>query len=369
MMPHPSTDLFVVGGGPAGLAAALAARRLGLDVTVADCSQPPVDKACGEGIMPDGVRAARSLGLELEDAGPRPFAGIRFAAGAESVEARFPTGTGFGLRRTALHQFLIEHARQAGIRLLRGTRVTALGHAGVWLDDSFVRARWIVGADGGNSAVRRWASLERSRRDSRRYGFRRHYRVAPWSEFMEIHWGDGCQLYITPVSASEICGVLISGDPRLRLEDALPQFPRVAHRLAANPSTRERGGVSTTRVLRSVWRGRVALCGDASGSVDAITGEGLCLLFQQAVSLAGALAAGDLRLYRAAHRRIGRRPAFMAGLMLLLGSSPRLRGRAIRAMATQPRLFAQMLAMHVGELSPIDFATNGLALGWQMLTI
>ena len=62
MTPAPATDLFIVGGGPAGLAAALAARRLGLEVTVADCSQPPVDKACGEGIMPDGVRAARSLG-------------------------------------------------------------------------------------------------------------------------------------------------------------------------------------------------------------------------------------------------------------------------------------------------------------------
>ena len=368
MMPHPSTDLFVVGGGPAGLAAALAARRLGLDVTVADCSQPPVDKACGEGIMPDGVRAARSLGLELEDAGPRPFAGIRFAEGTESAAARFPTGCGFGLRRTALHQFLVDHAHQAGVRLLWGARVTSLVNAGVWVDDRLVRARWIAGADGGNSAVRRWAGLDASRRDSRRYGFRRHYRIAPWSEFMEIHWADGCQIYVTPVSDGEVCVVAISRDPRLRLDGALARFPQLRCRLeSAAATSSERGGVSCTRRLKRVWRANVALVGDASGSVDAVTGEGLCLLFQQAAALAGALVREDLSAYQAAHRRLGRRPGWMGDLMLMLDRFPALRRRTIQAMARDPRLFARMLAMHVGELSPFGCIANGLSLGWEML--
>src|SRR6266568_6767121 len=87
-----STDLFVIGGGPAGLAAAIAARRRGFDVTLADCSVPPIDKACGEGIMPDGLAAARSLGLDLEDAGGHRFAGIRFVHGDTSASGRFPNG-------------------------------------------------------------------------------------------------------------------------------------------------------------------------------------------------------------------------------------------------------------------------------------
>jgi flavin-dependent dehydrogenase len=118
---------------------------------------------------------------------------------------------------------------------------------------------------------------------------------------MEIHWGDGCQLYITPVGASEVCVVLISRNPRLRLDDALPQFPEVLRRLRGAGDRRalpERGAVSASRRLKSVSRGNVALVGDASGSVDAITGEGLCLLFQHALSLADALAAGDLALYQ-----------------------------------------------------------------------
>jgi flavin-dependent dehydrogenase len=236
-------------------------------------------------------------------------------------------------------------------------------------DGRVVRARWTVGADGGQSPVRRWAGLDACVRDSCRYGFRRHYRVATANDAMEIHWGDDCQLYITPVGPCEVCVVLIPRDQYLRLDEALPRFPEVAQRVAAGASTVERGGVSASRRLKSVYRGRVALVGDASGSVDAITGEGLCLLFQQAVALAGALAADDLRIYQAEHRRIGKRPEFMSRLMLTMGASGRLRSRAIRAMASDPRLFAQMLAMHVGELSPSAFALNGLALGWQMLTI
>ncbi len=371
MRPLPeSTGVFVIGGGPAGLAAAIAARRRGFDVTLADCSVPPIDKACGEGIMPDGIAAARALGIDLDLAGGVPFRGIRFREGETSVEAAFPRGHGLGLRRTALHRLMVDHAAAAGVRLAWGARVTGLVEDGVIADGRLVRARWIVGADGSRSPVRHWAGLDACRRDSLRYGFRRHYRVPHGSEFMEIHWGDGCQLYITPVGASEICVVLISRNPHLRLDDALPQFPELARRLAAaRPSTLERGAVSASRRLNAVCRGPVALVGDASGSVDAITGEGLCLLFQQAVALAGALAAEDLRLYQAEHRRIGKRPEFMSNLMLLMGSRGRLRRRAIRAMAADPRLLARMLAMHVGELSPFAFASNGLALGWRMLTV
>jgi len=365
----PFTDVFVIGGGPAGLAAAIAASRRGLAVTVADRAKPPIDKACGEGIMPDGVAAARALGISLEEAGARPFRGIRFCERELSAEASFPQGVGFGIRRTALHKLMVERAAQAGVRTMWGASVSALDRDGVRIGDRLFRARWIVGADGGNSPVRRWAGLDACVHHSRRYGFRRHYRIAPWSDLMEIYWGERCQLYLTPVSESEICLVLISSDHRQRLDHALPRFPGLARRLAAaGAASSERGGVSTSRRLARVYGGNVALVGDASGSVDAITGEGLCLLFQQAEALAGALAAGDLEQYQAAHRRLGRRPAFMADLMLLLDRHGPLRSRVMHAFAARPHLFSRMLAQHVGALSLFDSAANGLALGWRMLT-
>ena len=318
--------------------------------------------------MPDGVAAANALGLDLTAAG-HPFRGIRFAEGSRAVEADFPNGTGFGLRRTVLHEMMVAHAADSGVRLAYGTRIAGLERSGVRTEDGLVRTRWIVGADGGRSAVRRWAGLDACYRDSKRFGFRRHYRVAPWSEFMEIHWGHGCQVYVTPISACEVCVVLISRDQRLRLDDALPQFPDLARRLgAAGASTLERGGISASRRLKAVCRDNVALVGDASGSVDAITGEGLCLLFQHATAVARALEAGDLAQYQAEHRRIGRRPAFMADFMLLL-EYQRLRGRAFGAMTAQPRLFSDMLAMHVGALSVSRFFTSSLSFGWEMLTL
>ena len=345
-----TADILVVGGGPAGLAAAIAARQRGFSVTLVDRTAPPIDKACGEGIMPDGIAAARRLGLELES-GAYPFRGIRFCHGEHSVEADFPAGTGLGIRRTTLHDLMVRRAEDAGVRLEWGARVS-FSKDSILVDGAPARARWIVGADGGQSGVRSWAGLDQTVRYSHRFGFRRHYRVRPWCEYMELHWGDACQLYITPVGPCDMCVVLIARDRRLRLEDALRQFPRVAARLdgAAGVSL-ERGGVSATRRLRAVCRGRVALVGDASGSVDAITGEGLCLLFQQAVAAADAFAADDLARYAAAHGRIGRRPRFVADFMLAMDGRARLRGLVMGALAARPALFAGMLRFHVGQMA------------------
>src|SRR5271157_5310078 len=107
------TEVFVAGGGPAGLAAALATRQAGFDVIVADCSHPPIDKACGEGIMPDGLAALQRLGVTLDSRQAARFAGIRFVNRAQQVEARFPTGAGFGMRRALLHQQLVTAATRA----------------------------------------------------------------------------------------------------------------------------------------------------------------------------------------------------------------------------------------------------------------
>jgi flavin-dependent dehydrogenase len=349
MLSATSTDVFVIGGGPAGLAAAIAARRRGFSVTVADAAIPPIDKACGEGIMPDGLAAARALGIELERPEAQPFRGIRFCDGVRSIEGFFPNGAGVGMRRTALHSIMANHAAEAGVRLAWGARVEGIGGNCVHVGGRTVRARWIVGCDGGRSRVRRWAGLDASKSDTLRFGFRRHYAIAPWSEFMEIHWASRAQLYITAVSASEICVALVSRDPHLRLDPALSLFPAAAQRLrSANPAGLERGGVSASRQLKAVCRGNVALVGDASGSVDAISGEGLCLLFRQSAALAEAMECGDLSRYQAAHSQLMRRPAFMASLMLMLDGRGWLQRCAMRTMMFQPRLFELVLAAHVG---------------------
>jgi hypothetical protein len=66
-------DVVVVEGGPVGLAVAIATRRRGLEVLVSDKAQPPIDKPCGEGVMPEGVSALRLLGVQVDGSDALPF--------------------------------------------------------------------------------------------------------------------------------------------------------------------------------------------------------------------------------------------------------------------------------------------------------
>ena len=364
-----AVDVFVIGGGPAGLAAAIAARQRGFDVLVADGRQPPIDKACGEGLLPDGLAALERLGIHVPVAASHPFRGIRFLTTRLSADALFPEGgSGVAVRRTTLHCLMIERAEQLGADLLWRTAVTGISADGVHLGDGVVRARWIVGADGASSRVRRWAGLDRGPRPRLRYAFRRHFRVTPWTDHMEVYWGDRCQGYATAVNREQVCVALASHDPNLRLEEGLHALPRLRERLYGTEATSaERGALTGNREFRRVCFGNVALIGDASGTVDAITGEGLGLAFAQAVALAESLDSDDLTHYQTAHRRLALRPRWMARLMLTLDGRPRLQRRTLQVFQKNPEIFRRLLALHVGAMPPSHLVRDGLTLGWGLL--
>ncbi len=366
------TDVFVIGGGPAGLAAALAIRRQGLDVVVADRALPPIDKACGEGVMPDGLAALREIGVELGPEHGLPFRGIRFLDNELQAEASFSSRENFGLgiRRTVLHRILTERAADAGVVTCWQSPVEGLCPSGVRIDGRTVRCRWIIGADGFHSQVRQWAGLLPDWNGTRRIGLRQHFRVRPWSDFVEVYWRNHCQAYVTPVGPDEMCIAMIGSAKELRITDLPILFPLLARRLEqAEPMGAPRGGISMSAKLPAVVRGRIALVGDASGTVDAITGDGLALAFRQASVIAAAVVAGDLRAYDAVHCQIGRTPRLMARLLLLTDGSNDLRRFALRILAANPRIFKSLLAVHVGalqlselSLGALDFAVWLLAL-------
>lgn len=336
-----NADVLIVGAGPAGLATAVAARLKGLSVTVADARRPPIEKACGEGLLPEGVVALSRLGIQLNSDVAFPIAGIRFCDEASSASGKLPHGfASFGLRRTTLHALLVQRATEVGVRFRWGTRVS----------DCVPNSAWLVGADGQKSVVRKCANLGPRRLYSSRFGFRRHFAVSPWTDFVEVYWGHRCQIYVTPTGPGQVCIALLSSDPQMRIETALCQFSELTDRLrGAKPLTAELGGVTMLERFGKVARGRAALVGDASFAVDGITGQGLSLAFQQAIHLGEALASENLASYEIAHRKIVTRPARMAHLLLLLNRNDWLRRITLHVLAQHPSLFARLLSIHAGE--------------------
>ncbi|MGB8524602.1 MAG: NAD(P)/FAD-dependent oxidoreductase [Candidatus Acidiferrales bacterium] len=362
-------DVLVIGAGPAGIATAIAASLKGLHVAVLDYRKPPIEKSCGEGLLPSAVSNLRSLGVGLSSAAGFPFCGIRFSDEEFSVSARIAKGTGYGVRRAELHRSLVERACQVGVSFHWGARVTGFDGRGAQVGGAYFPCRWLVGADGQNSTVGKWANLSSQQSRLARFGFSRHYAVPPWTDLVEVHWGPGCQIFLTPTGDNEICIALLSHDPQLRIERALTYFPEVAKRLEGSRFlTAELGGLTALGRARRVVSGHVALVGDASFTVDGITGQGLSLAFQQAILLAEAFERGDLDYYEIAHRGISRAPWRMTRLLLLMDQSTWLRRKVLRLFAGNPALFAKIMSAHMAEAAQESLkATEVLGLGWQVL--
>ncbi len=365
-------DIAVAGGGPAGLAAAIACAQVGLSAVVLEKRGDDLDKACGEGLLPPALAALERLGVASVGDLPESasFRSLRYVLEDGSfAETMLPAGGGRGVRRTVLVSLLRRRAAQLGVRLCEGTAVEGFvtDAAGVDISagDRSIRCRLLVGADGLRSAVRRSAGLETAPEGGpptqRRYGLRQHFDVAPWSSAVEVYFGPRVEAYVTPVGPRTV-GVAFLWSlgelpPRVSVESLRARLPWLGERLGrALPVSRARGAGPLERRVRGRVADRVALIGDAAGYLDAITGEGLSLAFQAALSLAEvaprALSAGagrrSLADYDRAYAVAFRRYVRMTRLVLALSSRPAVRGRVVGWLAGHPRAFRRMIAWGIG---------------------
>ncbi|MEO7146561.1 MAG: NAD(P)/FAD-dependent oxidoreductase [Terrimesophilobacter sp.] len=291
------TDVLIIGGGPIGLAAAIDATLAGISATVIEPRTGPIDKACGEGLMPGALAALHRLGVDPDG---HPITGIGYQKPGREAVHRFRGDPGRGVRRTRLHAALAERATELGVEIREG-KISELRQAetsvtATLTDGAELSADWLFGCDGLHSTVRELvglgiaADIARAGR-TRRFGIRRHFAIEPWSDLVEVHWAHDAEVYLTPVSEHEL-GIAVLGTQHTDFDTVVRSIPALAERLAtAEPCSSLRGAGPFRQRTRARTRGRVMLVGDASGYVDAITGEGIRVgLAQAQAAIAAALA-------------------------------------------------------------------------------
>src|SRR6266571_3707877 len=359
----PLRDVIVVGGGPAGVAAAILLRRRGHDVLLLDAARFPRDKVCGEGVSPEAWRL-----LDLLDAvpavralRPHPLRGMALTAPdgtafrGEYGPAREP---GFAAPREALDHALLGCARRAGVELEHGRGSEAWG------------ARLVVGADGRRSRVARSLGLLHEHPWLRKFALRGHWEgMEGLCEYGEMHVAAGGYCGVAPLSFTRANVAFVLGRLDIRAaggdlerfyrETIRSRWPRIGERLArARLAGPPRAVGPLALVARRVSAPGAVLVGDAAGFYDPFTGEGVTLALRTAEMAAEeadrALRAGrtdDLRAYDRRRDEATRDKFRLNRLLQGVVAVPELSNFVARRLSRRPDLAHQLVGI-AGDFVP-----------------
>lgn len=307
--------------------------------------------------MPSAVACLEQLGVQPAVA--HPFVGIRYLDAtrpAVTATGDFPEGVGMGVRRLVLHEALSIRAMALGVRT-EEVKVEGITQDAEGVRAGGLRGRWLLAADGLLSPIRRQLGLALGPPPgvAPRYGVRRHFRTAPWTDRVEVYWGPRAEAYVTPIDPATVgVAVLFSKPGRGSFEAWLGEFPTLSERLGEPLTPAAGAGPFEQRVRRRV-EGRVLLVGDAAGYLDPLTGEGIALGLATGSAAVAAIVAGDPGSYEAAWRRATATYFRLTAGLLWAARSPRVRPRLVRLAAKFPwvvdRVLAALGGPHAGGLA------------------
>lgn len=333
--PDLSTDVVVVGAGPAGAAASIALARAGREVTLVDKARFPRDKICGDGLTAGALRLLEDLGLDPGAVASWQRVDDVVVRGPAGHEVTFPMPRGNGTyaavaRRTDLDAALVDLARTEGVKVLDGHACTAVTEH----DDDVevavagagdLRAGFLVAADGMWSPVRRHLGLATPGYRGEWHAFRQYFTgVGPRAASELFVWFEPDLLpgyawsFPLPGGRANVGFGIQRGGKVARVQEMATIWPELLERPhvravlgdAAQPEAPHRAWPIPARIDRTVLTARRTLfVGDAAAATDPLTGEGIGqalltgLLAAEAIVDHGPAAEGVTAAYRSAARR------------------------------------------------------------------
>lgn len=340
-------DICIIGGGPTGLSAAIMASQRGYSVCIFEPKEAVIDKACGEGLMPTAIKTLEEMKVFPEYS--HPFIGIRYFDGENFVDGEFKQGAGQGIRRIALHQALLDRLQELPVARIH-QRVTKLIEHQNHIEVEDISAQFVLVADGINSSIRKKLGLELPPKRRKRMGVRRHFQIKPWSDYVEVYWGEHAECYVTPVAEDQI-GIAVTyyqdHAPKggNKFEQFMEQFPALQAKIKDIPySSHSRGAGPFEQRLSSPQKGRIMLIGDASGYLDPITGEGIRLGFGAAEKALDLIQSGKWTQYHKEHWKLIRKYWILTDSLLRLRQISFLRKLMVPFLQFFPKLFGRIVS-------------------------
>lgn len=285
-------DVAIIGAGPAGIASAISLAQQGLKIALLEKNAGPQGKACGEGILPLGVKQIEALGiLDLIPTKQRAIIkGINYNLGKINAQAYFLQGSGLGINRLTLsNAFFNKIKNYSNIELLTQHKFISLdGSTLVFKEKEKIgklKANFIIGADGLRSTVKNYIETKEKESKWQRYALSAHFSIKPWSNMVEIFLKDKAEAYVTPTGPEEINLVLMwhknKIDKSFKGEalfwHILEQFEELAPYFC--PSKLKHPPFATgpfhSRPTKIFEMPNIALAGDAAGYIDPLSGEGI----------------------------------------------------------------------------------------------
>jgi geranylgeranyl reductase family protein len=303
-------QVVVVGGGPAGSAAAYWLAKAGIDVVALERKRFPREKTCGDGLTPRAVHQLEDMGLGAELSRFHRFGGLRAIAHGITLELPWPDhpvfpNYGYVVRRRDLDQLVAQHAVSAGATVLEGHEAVApvvvdgLVRGAVVKDATTgetreITAQYVVVADGANSRFARALGATRDRSYPQGMAIRGYYESPmhddPWIESaLDVRDRNGDSLpgygWIFPVGDGTInvgIGLLSTfkhwkqvNTSHLMTEWAAtaPAYWGITPETSCGPPTGGRlpMGGSVSPNVGPTW----VLVGDAAGTINPFNGEGI----------------------------------------------------------------------------------------------